>query len=218
MKCNKVMLENRESAAIRLKDIIPMSQMKSEDWKVIAMSSGGLVIASHLTKKTQNKIDFLFNAPIYAPNNDECEVARVSESEEIVINEELVSSFGIEYDYIYGEAHRKHEDKILSYTYRYRKGRQLIPLKDKIVLLVDEGSETGSKFMLGLKTVLAMQPKAVYIAVPIIPKAVLEALEPLADNIFYIQAIEDYVQTKCYYENLDDVDNETIEKLLGDKN
>ena len=216
MKCNSVMLENRESAALKLKDIIPIQQMKSEDWKVVAMSSGGLVIASYLTQRTHNQIDFLFNAPIYAPNNHECEVARVSETEEIVINEELVSSFGIEYDYIYGEAHRKHEDKILSYTYRYRKGRQFISLKDKIVLLVDEGSETGSKFMLGLKTVLSMQPKAVYIAVPILPKAVLEALEPLADNIFYIQAIEDYVQTKCYYKTLEDVDNETIEKLLGD--
>ena len=218
MKCNTIMLESRENAAERLRDVLPMTQMKSEGWKVLALSAGGLVIASHLVKRSNNKIDFLFNSPIYAPNNSECEIARVSETEEIVINEELVKSFGIEYDYIYGEANRKHEDKILGYTYKYRKGRQLISLEDETVLLVDEGSETGLKFLLGLKTVLAMQPRAVYVAVPVLPKAVLEALEPLADNVFYIQAIEDYVRTDCYYKEFEEVSNETIAKLLGEKN
>ena len=45
----------------------------------------------------------------------------VSETEEIVINDILINSFDINLDYIYGDAKRKHEDKILSYIYRYRK-------------------------------------------------------------------------------------------------
>ncbi len=217
MKRYKNILKNREDAAIKLQDVVPMARVKEEKWKIIAVSKGGLEIASFLKSKLANEVDFLFSEAIMAPNNDECEIARVSETEEIVINEKLVASFGVEYDYIYGEAHRKHEEEILSYIYQYRKGRHFSSVENEIVLLVDDGSETGSKFITALKTILALKPKAVYIAVPVIPSDVLEMLEPFADDVFYLYSIGDYVETPLYYEEFEDVDEEKIEKLLEEK-
>ncbi|MCD6258438.1 MAG: phosphoribosyltransferase [Helicobacteraceae bacterium] len=213
----KGIFKDREDAAFKLRDVIPMQKLKDEKWKVIAVSKGGLLLGSQLLGRLENRLDFLFSEAIYAPNNGECEVARVSESEEIVIHENLVSSFDIKYDYIYGEARRKHEEKILSYIYQYRKGRHFSSIKDKTVLLVDEGSETGSKFMTALKTILAQKPKAVYIAVPILPTDVLELLEPFCDDIYFVYDIEDYVETPLYYQQLDTVSEDVIEKLLESK-
>ena len=213
----KHILKNRQDAGEKLYDVIPMQRFKDENWKIIAVSKGGLSLGSYIRGKFNNNIDFLFSESIMAPNNDECEVARVSEGEEIVINEDLVSSFEIQYDYIYGEAHRKHEEKILSSIYRYRKGRQFTSVKNEIVLLVDEGSETGMKFMTALKAVLSQKPKAVYIAVPVIPSDILELLEPFADEVFFLHDMDDYIQTSLYYEELEDIDDETIEKLLEEK-
>ncbi len=213
----KHILKNHEDAALKLTDVIPMQKFKDENWKLIAVSKGGLQLANFIGKKYNNDIDFLFSESIMAPNNDECEVARVSEREEIVINEKLVSNFEIQYDYIYGEAHRKHEEEILSYIYQYRKGIPFSSMENEVVLLVDEGSETGMKFMTALKTVLAQKPKAVYIAVPVIPSDVLELLEPFADDIFFLHDIDDYVETSLYYEDLEKIDEERIEKLLGER-
>jgi putative phosphoribosyl transferase len=210
----KNILKNRKDAAERLLDVIPVQKLKDEQWNIIAVSKGGLELASYLGDKKDNRLDFLFSAPILAPNNEECEVARVSETEEIVINEKLVASFNIQYDYIYGEARRKHEEKILSYIYQYRKGRHFLSMKDQIVLLVDDGSESGAKFMTALKTVLVQKPKIVYIAVPVIPADVLELLEPFADEIFFLYDIDDYVETSLYYKELEKVDEDKIEKLL----
>ncbi|MBU0721518.1 phosphoribosyltransferase [bacterium] len=216
MKKYKSILKNRQDAAEKLKDVIPMQKLKEESWNIIAVSSGGLELGSFIRGKLQNRLDFLFSAAINAPNNHECEVARVSETEEIVIHENLVSSFDIKYDYIYGEARRKHEEKILSYIYQYRKGRHFQSMRDEVVLLVDEGSETGSKFMTALKTILAQKPKAVYIAVPVLPADVLELLEPFADDVYTLYDIEDYVETPLYYEELDNISEERIEILLGE--
>ncbi len=213
----KHILKNHQDAALKLCDVIPMQRVKEENWKLISVSKGGLALASHIRGKLDNSIDFLFSAPIMAPQNDECEVARVSETEEIVINENLVSGFDIQYDYIYGEAHRKHEEKILSFIYQYRKGRHFSSMKNEIVLLIDEGSETGMKFMTALKTILAQKPKAVYIAVPVLPTDILELLEPFADDIFFLHDIDDYVETSLYYEDLEKIDEEKIEKLLEEK-
>ncbi|MDD3816900.1 MAG: phosphoribosyltransferase family protein [Thiovulaceae bacterium] len=213
----KHILKNREDAALRLKEVIPMQRLKEENWKIIAVSKGGLELASYLRGRYPNEIDFLFTEPIFAPNNDECEIARVSESEEIVIHEKLVDAFDIKYDYIYGEAHRKHEEKILSSIYKYRKGRRFVNVKGEFVLLVDEGSETGSKFVTALKTILAQKPKAVYIAVPVLPSDVLELLEPFCDDVYCLYDIEDYVETPLYYEELDKISEEKIEKYLENK-
>ncbi len=214
MQKYKNIILDREDAAKKLQDVIPMHKLKDEEWNIVAVSRGGLALGTYINKRVKNNLEILFLEAIMAPNNSECEVARVSESEEIVINEELVSAFEIQYDYIYGEAHRKHEENILSNIYQYRKGRPFPSMENKVVLLVDEGSETGSKFMTALKTVLAQKPKAVYIAVPVLPSDVLEQLETFVDDIFFLYNIDDYVETSLYYEKLETIDEETIEKLI----
>lgn len=214
MQKYKNIIKNREEAALKLLDVIPMNKLKDEDWDIVAVSRGGLELGSFIKKRLKNSLEILFLEAIMAPNNNECEIARVSETEEIVINEQLVSAFDIQYDYIYGEAHRKHEENILSHIYQYRKGRPFPSMEKKVVLLVDDGSETGSKFMTALKTVLSQKPKAVYIAVPVIPSDVLEQLEPFVDDIFFLYDIDDFVETELYYEVLEKIDDERIEKLL----
>ena len=210
----KDILKNRQDAAKNLIDVIPMQKLKEEQWNIVAVSKGGLELGSHIKGKLENRLDFLFSEAILAPNNPECEVARVSESEEIVINEQLVAAFDIKYDYIYGEAHRKHEEEILTSIYQYRKGRHFSSMENKVVLLVDEGSETGSKFVTALKTILAQRPKAVYIAVAVLPTDVLELLEAFVDDIFFLYDIDDFVETSLYYEEFEDIKDEEIEKLL----
>lgn len=210
-------LKNREDAAKKLIEIIPMQKLKDESWKIIAVSRGGLELAYHIRAKLKNGIDFLFSEPIKAPKNQECEIARVCENEEMVINEKLVASFEINHDYIYGEAKRKYEEKILSYIYQYRKGRAFSNIENKIVLLVDEGAETGLKFILAIKAIMSMKPKALYIAVPVVPSDILEHLEQFSNDIFFLHEIDHYVDTSLYYEELPTISEDRIEKILGEK-
>lgn len=210
-------LKDRADAAVKLREVLPMQRFKDESWKLIAVSKGGLELASLIRGNYANKMDILFSEPIFAPNNDECEIARVTEDEEIVTNENLVSAFEIQYDYIYGEAHRKHEEKIIASIYKYRKGRHFPSMENEVVLLIDEGTETGSKFLSALKSILAQKPKAVYIAVPVVPTDAIEVLEPFTDEIYYLHAIDDYVETSLYYEEFEKVSEERIIKLLQEK-
>jgi putative phosphoribosyl transferase len=214
MKKYKHILQNREDAAKQLLEIMPIQKIKDEEWRIIAVSKGGLKLGSYIKERVGTPLEILFLEAITAPHNPECEVARVSETEEIVLNENLIDAFEIQYDYIYGEAHRKHEEDILSHIYQYRKGRPFPSMQNQVVLLVDEGSETGTKFMTALKTVLSQKPKAVYIAVPVLPRDVLEVLETFVDDIFFLYDIDDYVETDLYYKNLEKLDDEVIEKIL----
>ena len=210
----QVKFKNRSDAAAQLKELLPTEQMKNEGWNLIAVSSGGLVIANAINTRLRLPIDFIFSAAITAPQNSECELARVSETEEIVIHQALLDAFEIQVDYIYGEATRKHEEKILSAIYQYRKGEHLSSMKGKTILIIDEGSETGLKLMCAIKTALSQKAKAVYIAAPVMPSGIVEALDPIVDGVFCLHEIDDYVDTRCYYQEFEPVDDETIETIL----
>lgn len=213
----KIYFKDRQDAAAQLRDMMPLDRMKNEKWHMIAISPGGVELTSAINRRLGLSVDFLFSEAIYAPQNPDCEIACVSETEEIVINDALAGAFEIKNDYIYGEASRKHEEKILSAIYKYRKGRHFETVSGKTVLIVDEGAESGLKMMTAVKTVLAMGPKAVYIAVPVLPSEVLDALEPLADEIFFIHDPDDFIETRCYYETFETVSDEKIETILGEK-
>ena len=216
MKSQREIFATRHAAAMKLRDILPLDQIKSEDWQFVAVSRGGLILATELNERLKRRVDFLFSEPIYAPQNPRCEIARVSENEEIVMHENLVKSFEIQVDYIYGEANRKHEEKILASIYKYRKGRHFEDMEGKVVLLIDEGAETGMKMMTAIKTIMNMGPKAIHIAVPILPEDVLEELESLVDRIYYLHEIEDFIDTPSYYGELPEIDDKIIAKILGE--
>ncbi len=213
----KAIFKNRGQCAIELSEVLPMQKLKDENWRLVGVSRGGLELAYHIRGKLKNQIDFLFSEAVMAPKNSECEIARVSENEHIVINEKLVDSFEIKHDYIYGEAKRKYEEKILSYIYQYRKGRTFFDLKDKIVLLVDDGAESGLKLMLAIKSIMSMKPKAIYIALPVVASDVLDVLDSISYEVFYIHSINHYVNTSYYYEELEHISEDKIEKILGEK-
>lgn len=217
MKHKKHLFSDRRDAAKKLMEVLPVDRMKSEKWQFVAVSKGGLEMADMINERLHLPIDYLFSERITAPHNKECEIARVSEHEEMVLHDNLIEAFDIKLDYVYGEASRKYEEKILSKIYRYRRGRQFSDLRDMTVLVVDEAAETGMKFLTAIKTIMGMQPKAVYVAVPALPSDVLESIEPLVDDVFYLHDIEDFVDTASYYLNLNEVDDNDIERILGDK-
>lgn len=205
---------DRDDAARKLIEILPIDRIRSEKWKIIAVSSGGLKLASSIARRAGVRANILFSEPINAPANHDCELARVSETEEIVVHEELVNAFDVQYDYIYGEAHRKHEEKILSSIYKFRKGSQFPNLKDQHVLLVDEGCESGLKLMTGIKTAMNMDAKAVFVAIPVAPKSVAEALNQIVDESYVVHEVNDYVKTYCYYKDFKPVTGSEIEEIL----
>ncbi len=192
--------------------------MRVENWNLVAVSTGGLELAYYVNKRLLLPLDILISASITAPHNPECEIARVCETEEMVIHEALCDSFDIQLDFVYGEATRKHEEVILPNMYKYRKGRHFESKKGKTVVIFDDGSETGLKLMLAIKAILSQKPKAVYVAVPVLPQEVLDAIEPLVDEIFFLKEIENFKETAYYYEKLESVNDETVENILKKEN
>lgn len=211
----KIVFKDREAAARALEEVLPTGKMVKERWKLVAVSKEGVVIASLLNRRRALEIEWLMGENILAPHNAECELGRISESEALVINDKLLEVFDIQYDYVYGEARRKHEERILSKIYHFRKGRPLTNMRGENVLLIDQGAQSGIKLLCAIKTVLAMRPNALYASTPVMPAPVFEAIDPLCDAVFSPYILDDYIDTSCYYSALEPVGDEEIIRILG---
>ncbi|MGB6329741.1 MAG: phosphoribosyltransferase family protein [Halarcobacter sp.] len=212
---DKIYFKNRDVAAYRLIDVLPMDKMKLEEWLVISASYGGYPIAKIIAKELDATPDIMFSRKIYAPNNEECEVAIVTESEEVVIHEELVKAFDISLDFVFSKSRYIFQNELSSCVNKYRKGKKLDNFHNKNVLLIDEGLNTSLTMMACIKTAINLGAKSVSVATPILPTASICTIESIADDLYYVKNLDHFITIDFYYDELETITYEQIKKDKG---
>ncbi len=207
--------EDREDASKQLIETLPIELLSKNETVVIGVSEGGVYFADQIAKALDSQMDILLTEPILAPNNPELVIAMVSETEEVVMHKALIDAFEINEDYVYGEAHRKYEEEVLSYVYKYRKGKDLISLHGKYVVLADECIETGLTMLVALKSVIARGAKNIFIATPILDKGVYQSLLTVCDGVFCPHRIQDYISIEYYYKDFERLNFEEISSMVN---
>ena len=206
--------EDRENAAAKLIETLPLEFFKGNQTIVIGVSEGGVFFADRIAKAMKSQMDILLTEPILAPNNPEVPIAMISETEEVVMHRALVDAFGISEDYVYSEAQRKYEEEVLGYIYKYRKGNELVSLEGKYVILVDECIETGLTMMVALKSAIARGAKNIYIATPILDKTVYDDLLSVCDGVFCPRKIQHYISIEYCYRYFEKMTFEEISRII----
>ncbi len=215
MTPDKIYFKNRDVAAYRLIDVLPIGKMKLEDWIVIATSYGANPIAKIIANELDAKLDIMFSRKVYSPNNEECEVAIVTETEEVVIHEELVKAFDISLDYIFSKSRHIFENELSSCVEKYRQGKEFENLEHKNVLLIDEGLNTSLTMMACIKTAITLGAKSVSVALPILPTASISTIESIADDLYYVKSLDHFINIDFYYDQLDEITYEEIKNNKG---
>ncbi|HHH37611.1 MAG TPA: hypothetical protein ENK77_03230 [Epsilonproteobacteria bacterium] len=211
---SSVIFQNREAAAAELIEIIPSNLFESFSTVVIGVSEGGVFFAEKISRALHAQMDILLSEPIVAPNNPELEIAIISETEDMVMNKALIDAFEIDEDYVYSEANRNYEEKVLSYVYKYRKGIPLRALRGKNVILADESIETGLTMTVALKSMIELGVKSVYVAAPVLDQTVYDNLLSLCDGVFCPYRIRDYISIEYYYERLEKIEFDTLQEII----
>lgn len=207
--------EDREDASRQLIEMLPIELLENNETVVIGVSEGGVYFADQIAKAIDAQMDILLTEPILAPNNPELTIAMISETEEVVMHKALIDAFEINEDYVYSEAHRKYEEEVLSYVYKYRKGKDLISLEGKYVVLTDECIETGLTMLVALKSVIARGAKNIFIATPVLDKVVYQNLLTVCDGVFCPHKIQDYISIEYYYKDFQRMDFEEISSIVN---
>jgi putative phosphoribosyl transferase len=196
-----VKFKNREEALKKLFSLLDI-EMIDEGSVILAISKKGVYYATELAKRLGFvEADFLFSEPIISPINKNCVLGCISETKDIVLIDELIDAFGVSKDYIYSEAKRLYDEKIINYMYEYRYGDSIMDIKGKKVLLVDEGANTGLTLEVAIESCLNYGAKKVDVAIPLMPKSLAGEIKKITDYCYFVYEIENFIDIDFYFED-----------------
>lgn len=207
---------DQNDAGSKLLEILPRNELKANNFLILCLNIKSVIMCDFVARGLDLGYEILFSEDIKTPNNDECDIACVSESEDVVINEALRVSFEITKDYIYGRAKKLYEEKILKNVYKYRKGGLLSPLKDRNILLITDSCETGARLAVATKSLTNMGAKSVILGIALMPSDMAEYANTIVDDVYCAFKIDGFVSTDFYYEKILENDENAILKILED--
>lgn len=169
---------------------------------VLSISTDAQSLAQSVANHFNLPLEHLFLDPIPAPENPECVIAVVSELMDVVIDENLLQSFGISTDYVYEKARENYEKNIIPLARRLRHGEKIGSFANKNILIVDESVETGFSIEVAIKTCVNNGCKSASVATPVLSRDVESYLLKICDCVYKVISPDYFVSTNYYYKDL----------------
>jgi len=206
------MFYDRYEAGQKLASALKNYKSKN-DVIILAIPRGGVVVGFEVTKALGVPLDIVVARKIGAPGNAEFAIGAVSEKGDIILNEESISEYQISRDYIKKEAKNQRQE-VKRRLAEYRGGKEPANLKDKIVIIVDDGIATGASIKAAISSVKADAPKKVILAVPVAPPDTIEELKKEVNKVVCLEAPETFFAVGQFYQIFDQTSDEEVKEIL----
>lgn len=183
------------------------------DVVILAIPRGALQIGSVLAKELHAPLEVLFSKKIGAPEHEEMAIGAVT-LDNIII------------DPVFKDIYTEYIDAQIPKIRALLKKRQQLyygtkkplDLKNKIVILTDDGIATGKTFLLALDLVRKQHPKKIIAAIPVAPPQIMPEIGQHADEVIVILQPDPFYAVGRFYGNFDQVDDEQAIQLLREAN
>lgn len=180
---------------------------------VLGVVRGGLPVAAPVAEALGAPLDIVVPRKIGAPGNPEYAVGAVTEDGSVVLNEEAVRRTGATDRYVEDAAEEQRRE-VERRVERYRGGREPIDLRDRTVVIVDDGIATGTTLKAAIKSVRGRDPSSVVVAVPVGAKSSVDEIEKLADEVVCLDAPRMFGAVGQYFRSFPQTSDEEVERIL----
>ena len=185
----------------------------SENAIVLAVPRGGVVVGYEVARALGVQLDVIVTKKIGAPDNPELAIGAVAEDGTFILDDDLVERLGVPKGYVKQEVERQRQE-IQRRLLRYRGDIPYPNLKNREVIVVDDGVATGSTLKAALRLLRNKGAKKVTVAVPVGPPDTIRELEKLADRVVCLQTPEPFYAIGQFYKDFAQTSDEEVTELL----
>lgn len=207
----KTIFKDRQDAAMQLAE--KLASCKGKDGIVLAVPRGGVPIGYIIAKELSLPLEIILSKKIGHPYNPEFAIGSVS-LQGAVINDSVMD---VDMDYIHRTADRILRELKQKFKL-YMGDRKPASLKDKTVILVDDGVATGSTIIASIHAIRKHKPREIIIAVPVSPSGTAGKLRVLVDAFICLHIPEEFYGVGQFYGNFSQVSDEEVMQCLKEIN
>jgi putative phosphoribosyl transferase len=180
---------------------------------ILALPRGGVPVGYEVARALSAPLDVWVVRKIGVPWHPELGVGAVAEGGDVQLMREILAHVGLS-DAELSAAIEQKRREVEARVRRFRGDRPPPELRDRTVILVDDGIATGGTTRAAIRAIRARAPRKIVLAVPVASPDVLEALAPEVDRIVCLLERRDLFAIGLWYRDFTQVSDDEVVALL----
>lgn len=190
-----------------------LAQYKDQHPVVLALPRGGVTVGFEIARRLEVPLEVLIVRKIGAPDNPEYGLGALVEDGTRVLDDRRVREAG----YTSKDLEPTIERELTEIRRRarvYRGNRPIPDLRDRVLILVDDGVATGGTVRAAIRSVRAHHPRRIVVALGVAPRDTYHRLCEEADEVVVLATPEVFFAVGEWYERFPQVSDEEVQQLL----
>ena len=184
------------------------------DVVVLALPRGGVPVGAEVARAIGAPLDVFVVRKLGVPGHEELAMGAIASGGTVVVNPRVVSGLAIPDSTIDAVAEAEARE-VARRERAYRGERAPLDVKDRTVVLVDDGLATGSTMRAAIEAVHQLGPRRVLVAVPVASEQTVAELRPLVDAIVVVATPSPFYAVGQGYDDFSQTTDAEVRALLS---
>jgi len=204
--------KNRTDAGRKLAELLSGYAGRT-NLAVLGLPRGGVPVAFEVARALGAPLDVFLVRKLGVPGHEELAMGAIASAGVRVLNQDVVHVLQIPDAVIEAVAARERQE--LGRRERvYRGDHPKLNLRDRVVILVDDGLATGATMHAAVAALRAQEPARVIVAVPTAAPEVCQAFAGEVDEIVCVATPSPFLSVGSWYEDFSQTTDEEVRALL----
>ncbi len=180
---------------------------------VLALPRGGVPVAYEVARALGAPLDVFVVRKLGVPGSEELAMGAVATGGVRVLNDQLVNRLGIP-DHLIDAVAVREGQELARRERLYRGGRPLLDVRDRTVILVDDGLATGATMHAAIAVLRQLHPARIVVAVPTASPETCEEMRAEVDDVICAITPEPFQAVGRWYQDFAQTTDEEVQDLL----
>ncbi|NIP71847.1 MAG: phosphoribosyltransferase [Gammaproteobacteria bacterium] len=184
-----------------------------EDVIVLALPRGGVPVAYEVAEALGAPMDLVVVRKLGTPGQEELAMGAIATGGARVMNTDVVAALRISEEVIERVVERERRE-LERRERAYRGERPRPELRDRYIVLIDDGLATGATMRAAVTALRQLGPARIVVAVPVAPPDTVERLRSEADEVVCLATPQPFFGVGQWYADFTQVTDDEVRRLL----
>ena len=212
-----ILFKNRREAGEKLAEKL-QAYKNRDDVLVLAVPRGGVAVGAALAKKLGLPLDLIIPRKLPIPQNPEMGFGAITSDGTIFLNHPVVEMYNLQPSEI-KEIAKEVLIEVKRREKEYRGSNKFPKVKNKSVIIADDGLATGYTILAAVQAVKKHRPKEIIVAAPVSPEGTDQLIKKEVDRLIclYIQPGFGSFAVASFYQDFHDLTDQEVRDLLKNR-
>jgi predicted phosphoribosyltransferase len=210
-------LDRRDGGRAIAEQLTPLAQRS--DVIVLALPRGGVPVGYEVAHALGAPLDVLVVRKLGVPGREELAMGAVAsggvEQPIRVLNMQTIDALAIPASTV-ARVTRRELAELERRELAYRGDQPPLDVRDKVVVVVDDGLATGSTMRVAVAALRTQEPARIVVAVPTAPRPTCEDLRGEVDELVVVSAPEPFHAVGLWYEDFSPTSDDEVRAILAE--